>query len=471
MEQILLRFRDTEEKDTIAEHESLIEKFGYTWWGWWRKDSEPERQDLIKKIDSGIQEFEFYLFDRSTERFFYVIVSQLFFKDKTKVKSPEVEKTPDYYSDEQLYMWLKITSFKPINKSHFLEIFEIIPTNDYTFFTTNDIKEELTKIEKKPKRIQLKSDYILHLSDIHFGDDFGFTLKAEPKKRPLLDVLVDYVNNELKKDIGLLIVSGDISSRGDGDVLLDQGLSFLDDLAEKLSIDKEAVVIIPGNHDIPLEKADFTSYNHETIFRIFLRQFYNKEKELFGIDYFQFPCGKTLDVLRMNSVKLRKKEESNYGYVDWYLYNNLLAESKLDGNIKMAVIHHHLVSMSIEEMLDPQYRFGSISVTIDSGRVIEGLQKYGFDFVLNGHQHIPGITTVNRGVRSDKNEMNIGDRKELTILSAGSAGAKNERLSEEMKYNTFSVYSITDDYLSVEVKKYNPGIDPNRVYASKLPLR
>jgi hypothetical protein len=67
--------------------------------------------------------------------------------------------------------------------------------------------------------------------------------------------------------------------------------------------------------------------------------------------------------------------------------------------------------------------------------------------------------------------MNIGDRKELTILSAGSAGAKNERLSEEMKYNTFSVYSITDDYLSVEVKKYNPGIDPNRVYASKLPLR
>ena len=43
MENILLRFRDTASVDTIAEHEAIINRSGFTWWGWWKKDSEPDR--------------------------------------------------------------------------------------------------------------------------------------------------------------------------------------------------------------------------------------------------------------------------------------------------------------------------------------------------------------------------------------------------------------------------------------------
>jgi hypothetical protein len=81
------------------------------------------------------------------------------------------------------------------------------------------------------------------------------------------------------------------------------------------------------------------------------------------------------DVLRIHSVKLRKKEESNYGYVDWLHYKNLLSSNNLDGQVKIAIIHHHLISMPSEEILDTTYPYGSISVTLDSGKVIEGLQK------------------------------------------------------------------------------------------------
>lgn len=468
MENLLLRFRDTNNLDTISEHQKLIDKYGYTWWGWWKKDSEPNRNKFIDDIRNNLKNNIFFLFDRSSERFYLISVSELFCKKNEKVLTPEIEKTPSYYNTEKLSLWLKLDKFKSISLNDFIGVFSLIPSYDYTFFTNEDIAQEVSELKTKNKRIKLKSDYILHLSDIHFGDDFGFPSASLPNKRPLLNIISDYILNELKEKVGLLIISGDITSRGDGNVLLNQGLLFLNDLCDVLKINKEAVIIIPGNHDIPLQSANFKDYSHENTFRIFMEQFYGTKKEHFGLDFFEFPCGINVDILRINSVKLRKKEESNYGYVDWFHYKNLLASHKLDGDIKIAVIHHHLVSMPIEETLDPNYTYASISVTIDSGRVIEGLQRNGFDFVLNGHQHIPGITRITRGVINDTNLVDMNDRKQLTILSAGSAGVKDERFSEEMKYNSFSVYLMKPDSLYIEVLVFNPSIEPKRYYSSEL---
>jgi 3',5'-cyclic AMP phosphodiesterase CpdA len=468
MRNILLRFRDTDDANTIFEHQKIIQKYGYTWWGWWKKDSEPDRNNLLKEIANDLKNCNCFLFNRSSEHFFRVSISALSFKEGDKIESPEIEKTPSYYHNEKLRLWLKLEKLESIKPSYFLENFRLIPSYDYTFFTDEDIAEEMSEQNKRNSRIKLQSDLILHLSDIHFGDDYGFPFATLPNRRPLLNIISDFVNNELKSKIGLLVVSGDITSRGDGNVLLNNGLSFLKELCTILQIEREAVIIIPGNHDIPLQNTNFIDYNHETAFKMFLESFYGIKKEPFGLEFFKFPCGKTVDVLRIHSVKLRKKEESNYGYVDWFHYRNMLSAHVLDGDIKIAVIHHHLVSMQIEEALDPNYTFASISVTIDSGRVIEGLQKHGFDFVLNGHQHIPGITKVTRGVRDAINYVDINGRKELTILSAGSAGVKNERFSEEMKYNSFSIYTMTPKALQIEVLAYNPSLEPRRHYHSSI---
>ncbi len=469
MRNFLLRFRDTGGLETIQEHEKLISTSGYTWWGWWKKDSEPERLKLFREIDENLAQNTFFLFDRSTERFFQISVNEIKYSDD-KINSPEFEKTPSYYNNEKLFLWLKITSIKEILEEDFLENFKIIPSIDYTFFTQEDISEEFSDLSKKNFRVNLKSDYILHLSDIHFGDDFGFPAIAAPGKRPLLDIITDFVKHDLRKEIGLLVVSGDISSRGDGNILLSQGLPFLKQLCSNLGIGKECVIIIPGNHDIPLESANFRDYNHETTFRIFLEQFYGEHTEPFGLNFYRFPCGREVDVLRINSVKLRKKEESNYGYVDWSHYKNLLALHTLDGDFRIAVIHHHLASMQAEELLSSDYPYGSISVTIDSGKVIEGLQRNNFDIVLNGHQHIPGITKITRGVINDSNHMDLDLRKELTILSAGSAGVKDARFSTEMKYNTFSLYHLKKDELLIEVKKFNPSLEPTRHFNSTIKI-
>lgn len=468
MNNLILRFRDTNNLDTISEHQKIIDKYGYTWWGWWKKDSEPDRFKLLNEIEDNLENNRFFLFDRSSERFYIISVAKIYFKVNEKLPTPESEKTPKYYNNENLGLWLKLEKFQSISLDEFLAIFSLIPSFDYTFFTNQDINQEKGELKAINIRIKLKSDYILHLSDIHFGDDYGFPASSSPNKRPLLNIISDYVKNDLKKKVGLLIVSGDITSRGDGNVLLNQGLTFLNELCNALDIEKEAVIIIPGNHDIPLQNANFKDYNHENTFRIFMEQFYGVKKEPFGLDFYEFPCGKRVDILRINSVKLRKKEESNYGYVDWFHYKNLIAAHNLDGDIKFAVIHHHLVSMPIEESLDPNYVYASISVTIDSGRVIEGLQKNGFDFVINGHQHIPGITKITRGIINNANLIDINERKQLTILSAGSAGVKDERFSEEMKYNSFSIYLMKDNSLDIEVLYYNPTIEPKRYYFSEV---
>jgi predicted MPP superfamily phosphohydrolase len=471
MNEILLRFRDTGDVDTIKEHQKVIDNKKYVLWGWWKKDSEPERTSLINDLKNNIGFTDYFLFDRSQEHFYAITVEELFFEDGRPIACPDPVHAPPYYQSEALSLWFKITNIKELTLETFLKRFTIVPTKDYTFFTRKDIEGELSDRAQINKRIKLQSDYILHLSDIHFGSDFGFPATTEPSKRPLYDIITDYIGTVLQQKIGLLIISGDITSRAETDPLFNEGLLFLNKLCQFLGLGKEAVIIIPGNHDIPFENAKFTSYSHENIYRQFLKNFYGSDTELYGLHFFELPCGQKLDILRMHSVRLRKKEESNYGYVDWYLYKNLLSKYKLDGDIKVAVIHHHLVSMPAEEILDTSYPYGSISTTIDAGRVIEGLQLSGFHFVLNGHQHIPGITKVARGIKDDQNEIRIEEKDNLTILSAGSAGVASKRFSNEMQYNSFSIYAINKTSLIVEVRYFNPSIDPKRYYKAELPLR
>jgi hypothetical protein len=160
-------------------------------------------------------------------------------------------------------LWIKLHKIKSIDRKTFEEIFSIVPSLDFTFFSDEDIKKEINSLKSKNTRIKVDSDIILHLSDIHLGNDFGFPLTSTQGKRSLLDILITYFKNEFKQKIGLLIVSGDISSRGDGNVLINEGLKFLNDFCNAMEIKKEHVLIIPGNHDIPLKDAVFTDYNHE----------------------------------------------------------------------------------------------------------------------------------------------------------------------------------------------------------------
>lgn len=463
---ILLRFRDSSTENTILEHQEIISKYKYTWWGWWKKDSEPYPHEEIKEIVTILQKgpMEIGLFNRSENKFYRANLVEIFNKEQASVPSPELELTPSYYNKFKLPAWFKLVQITEVSKEEFEEYLSSMLDPERTFFIVGADEEKIVI-----DRHQLKSNYVLHLTDLHLGDDYGFPEASNIEGRSVIDILVSDLH-KLGIQIGLVIVSGDLISRGKV-VLFQRALDFLNQLIEKLNLTNEEVVIIPGNHDIPIDEYNFKNYEHEVPYLDFLRKFYNKEKKVIGIDKFHLKNGVKLDVLRMNSVRLRKDDEKNFGYVEWPLYDTLLTNSELEkDSYKIAVIHHHLITSPAEENFQKEYKYGGFSLTLDAGKVIEGLQAFGFNMVLNGHQHLPLIQRVSRG-RITENKTIEGIEKDLYLLSGGSCGVKDGRFTEYMKLNTYNILNISEDNLEIFCREYTRKIEPRNYFTCSLPLK
>lgn len=113
--------------------------------------------------------------------------------------------------------------------------------------------------------LNMKMINILHLSDFHgcireqektdvdYKDksiEKKFVEKFLPKEMPerFIKNLKNIVNNTIYK-IDSIIFSGDLGDKGDKDKIA-EGMDFLMKIASEINVDKEKIVIIPGNHDL-----------------------------------------------------------------------------------------------------------------------------------------------------------------------------------------------------------------------------
>ena len=78
--------------------------------------------------------------------------------------------------------------------------------------------------------------------------------------------------------IGVVVVSGDLISKGDGKAYADVE-NFLEQLLAALCLDKEHCVIVPGNHDMWTVGEDHPtrSYKHEQPYKSFLKGFFKTD--------------------------------------------------------------------------------------------------------------------------------------------------------------------------------------------------
>lgn len=69
---LILRFRElTPAVDTIRAHLEVIEKHGSVWWGWWKKETEPDHAADIRNLAQTVDNdhpVEVDLIDTSAER-------------------------------------------------------------------------------------------------------------------------------------------------------------------------------------------------------------------------------------------------------------------------------------------------------------------------------------------------------------------------------------------------------------------
>lgn len=472
---VVLRYRDLI-ADTITQHAKLIREANEVWWGWWRKPNEPQRlQELAELKSKARQEpVEVGIFDRSKPKYAVATLADCVFSESGAViRTPDEIRTPEYYRDKSFPAWFKLTKLAEVDLNAFLLKFSAVPIEDYTFFPVLGKSVDMGVEGHASDIVNLRGNTIVHLSDLHFGSDFGFPPVASPGSYPLMTILENDLKKQVGKDIGLLVVSGDITSRGDASHLFTVAVPFLHELRGKLGLDPEHVIIVPGNHDISFKDFALT-YDHEGAFNAFLNTFYQATRKPVELLRFRLPSGRLLEVLPINSIKLRSKETSNYGWVNWQAYDTVLdtlPESET-GALRMAVIHHHLVGALKEERLpDDAYPYASVSVTLDAATVIEGLQRHGFQIVLHGHQHNPALNRISRGRYSDGELELAGYDENLYVIAGGSTGVTGSRIDGDIRDNTYGVLKIDVNSVGLSVRQFNPSGNVRELYRAPLSLR
>ncbi|GFI08461.1 3',5'-cyclic adenosine monophosphate phosphodiesterase CpdA [Lachnospiraceae bacterium] len=294
---------------------------------------------------------------------------------------------------------------------------------------------------------------ILHLSDIHLGNDIGITdYEIDDKlgvfrnnlmesKQNYFDILLDYLSNAgITYDF--VVISGDIVHRGQYDYSSYFNTCILKLIELKRLPNRNHIIIVPGNHDIvegndkwkifeqyldiqfvkPIMKLNSISRN-EYLQKVnnLLRK--RKRSKFISNSDFPFIIDKNKKIIlyafnscslcQMNNVIIDGKSEKldlpriDNLELDYFIYTmKSLKEIDNEYNdyLKIAVFHHHISSFTEFEEIK------SFETLSNAGIVKKTLIENGVKLVLHGHKHYPNIyldTTASK-------------KGGLTVVSGGS---------------------------------------------------
>lgn len=112
---VILRFRDlvTEKDATIGWHKEIIKNKNYVWWGWWNKGNERVPYDEFSVLKGRINgTLDLYLIDSGQKKLYKAQCCDMKYTDEEKIKSPEIDHTPDYYNNQSYYAWFKLNEIQ-----------------------------------------------------------------------------------------------------------------------------------------------------------------------------------------------------------------------------------------------------------------------------------------------------------------------------------------------------------------------
>ena len=262
----ILRFSDAE-KPTIESHRAIVKECGATWWGWWKKETERFDEAFLSYLRGTVRRepTSVGLLNRKGEETFAAArcVDAQFSDDGISIPSPDPALTPEYYRSASFPAWFKFTEIRDLTRGEFLRDFGDIPSLDPTLYDVSIHDDGSVEMQPSPvwtmEAVPTVGNTILHLSDLHFGDDYGFPLERQHghdvDRYVLLDLIAKRVVQELGLKVGVVVVSGDIITRGDANGYI-MARAFLEELLQCLGLEKRHCVIVPGNHDLWTENLD-----------------------------------------------------------------------------------------------------------------------------------------------------------------------------------------------------------------------
>jgi 3',5'-cyclic AMP phosphodiesterase CpdA len=294
---------------------------------------------------------------------------------------------------------------------------------------------------------------VLHLSDLHFGADYGFLPQGErPEigdgRRTLTEcVVADLERVGLRNDVAAVIVTGDFITKGDwNDRVRGVALKEFEALRETLQLEKTQLIAVPGNHDIVrypdganiniAEIAVTNQYRqqNETSFRTFAEDLVGRRwnESLNHIRTISL-AAVDLQICVLNSCTISGTLWREYGYVGAGGIDAIhdLGHMVLQRpTFRFVALHHHLLPVAEVEAPASQ----GVTLALDASAILSEAQTAGVHVVLHGHQHKAKLATyLALPLLGEK------QGKPIHVVSNGSTSAARLPTGETNSYCVFTV--------------------------------
>jgi predicted MPP superfamily phosphohydrolase len=503
---LILRFRDlaTAEGQTLALHRHIIEKHKYVWWGWWNKFGEKVPVDLFTELNSRMDKgpLGLYLFDSGKNELREASCIEIKWAGGgARMRSPEPERTPEYYKEQEYFAWFKFTDIAPkasdpavLKTLTYVEVSDFFESRVSRFFpfygkrieSVHELQEQNRTIWfVRPFRagdrtgvastapgtpgapfstdpLASHSSTLLWLSDAHFGNH-AFPPTSDHFRRDLSQALEHDLKQNGQNSVAAAIMSGDLTWKNEN-VEFEAAKRFLYGLRSWSTLDLNRIVFCPGNHDLRFSADPSKVGEPATLVRKDARQHYSDFYQQF---YGHLPndflsCGRrflvgnavAVDVVCLNSSLLEQVKDAfqGQGFVGQDQLTDAGAQMGWDKTtggdapraFRILVLHHHLLPVSYRPIPSVGY---AASITWDAEAIVRWIIKHRVDLVLHGHMHDPFFARIARPDPDDHDKWHT-----FHIAGLGSSGVVSDALGDE-RYNTYGLIYFGRTEVTVEIRR------------------
>lgn len=522
-ETCILRFRDLGRPSgsTINSHKEIIKENGCVWWGWWNKTCEkiPDYFSLLRTAARNKQVYV-YLLDSGCKKLYKAKCVDLEINDTKQPAPNNGEYTPEYYRDLDLFVWFKlesITASNTVGPDKFTNIeddslfikkknydrfdgkkissFEELIQQDRTvWFVRNykegDRKEEIILLDSayvqpsnfSEKYYQASGSSLLWLSDLHLSDNV-FPSDGLQKKS-LFSHIDDRLTKVGEENIAGLLISGDITSRGETEGFT-RAKKLITDIKGKIELSSENIVICPGNHDFKRSEETLPAPKSENKKRKTKKspdaaplKYYDKSlcKDYadFYEDQFQirpndfFSCGKKIllssghlvEIVALNSIRLQQYQNfDGFGFISTEQLEHAAREMSWENTcpkniIRIVMMHHHYLPVCFNESIEP---FKSNTAAIyDADELMRWLVKHDVKLLLHGHKHTRHVSRLLYPADDHGSEINVESLKQITIVGISGTAAKGDGADKLIGLIRFEDSKIRIEFFKMDPEKGNP---------------
>ena len=295
------------------------------------------------------------------------------------------------------------------------------------------ISGPVTGEEPTSKHAEIHQLQIIHLSDVHFGSSHKFNPDMAPSGgamstsgvKSFTDIVLEDLRDGDSHCPTIIAFTGDITTKYEEEGF-NKGAQFLTSLSTATICGEvrglNALIAIPGNHDIDFTKTDPNEkwYRWTKMYNSVFSTSIKPDEPLEYVNLLD-RSDEGYCVLTINSeIHVQNNSENQYrGEIDeeqLKKIEDLLKKHKesIGKSICIALIHHHPVLIPALVEADRNY-----DAVLRSGHLLNLLNKYGFHLVLHGHKHWPCTFTVD-----NRNAYDQAFVRPLLVTAGGSVGSK-----------------------------------------------